>query len=307
MKSISIKSVLKLSAIAFGLMTIQSAQAQVILTGSTYSQNFDSLGTTGTAAPTGWSVYAETGSHFTFAPSNAPTISGDPAPGTNPSPNAAALTAETTLTVANIASATSGVKSAGGLNIASTSTPSDRALGSSPTGTAATVIEFGLTNSTGAAINTLNLSYDTDRFTTTVDNNFGTGQSTATDPYYGVEEFPGYWLYYSLNGGTSWSNVSALNPTLNGSTGVVVPNTVGVTSITGYQLSLSSALNTGSTIEFAWVDDNAESPSPDQNIGLNNVVISTVAAPEPSSMALFAMGVVLALFVGMRRQSRSKQ
>ncbi len=95
--------------------------------------------------------------------------------------------------------------------------------------------------------------------------------------------------------------MSSLNPTLAGTTGVVVPNSVGVTSVSDSSLTLSSALANGSSIEFAWVDDNAQSPSPDQILGLNNVSIEAVPEPSAGLLGLVAAGVALAL-VRLRRQ-----
>jgi hypothetical protein len=283
------KATLALSAIVLGLALTNSARAQVADTG-TYTQNFDSMGTTGTTAPAGWSVFSEAGSHDTFSYFQ-DTTAGSPTIGVVPNLTAGALTAENTLT----AGAATTQKGLIGYNFGTTSSSTDRALGTSPSGNAATILELNLTNTSGNAISALSLSYDIDRFTTTVNNNTQFSASpTAT-----VEENPGYWLYYSLNGGTTWTNVSATNPTLSGPGGVVVPNTVGVTSVSDSSLTLSSSWLANSNLELAWVDDNAQGPSPDQLIGLNNV--SVAAVPEPSSVAMGLIATLLAGWIIVRR------
>ncbi len=256
-----------------------TANAQVLFTGS-YSENFDELGTTGTAAPTGWSVLTEAGSHNNFAPANSST------PGTSgalPNFTAGALSTKPTLTVNNSPSATGQTASAGVNDNVSgvTGVSGDRGLGSSPTGTAGTILELSLTNNTSSSLSAVTISYDIDRLSTTVNNN----NTAAGFPNTGVEELPGYELYYNLTPGnnSTWVNVASLNPTIDmGTTGLVqVPNSLGVTTISPVTLTLSGTWAAGSTIQFAWFDDNAEGPSPDQSIALNNVAVTAAAAPEP--------------------------
>jgi hypothetical protein len=291
-----IKKSVALSLLAFGVLASHSTQAQVLFNGS-YSQNFDSMGATGTTAPTGWSVVSEAGANTTFAPANTST------PGTFALPNftAGTLTAKPTLTAV---ATPSGQDSSGGYNFnvsSVTGVSGDQGLGSSPTGTAGTVLELSITNSTSSAINTLSLSYDIDRLTVTSNNNGGGA------PNGGLEELPGYELYYNLtpSNNATWVNVSSLNPTIDaGTTGAVqVPNTVGVTTIPTTTLTLNGSWNAGATIAFAWFDDNAESPSPDQDIALNNVVVTTaVSTPEPSSIALGLIGGAMLAALVIRRR-----
>jgi hypothetical protein len=222
--------------------------------------------------------------------------------GVAPNFTAGTLTAEATL----VAGTPTTQKSVTGYNFANSlatvgNGEGSRSLGTSPSGNAATILELSLTNNTGSAINTLALGYDIDRFTTTVDNN---GVSSSY-PNYGVEEYPGYQLFYNLTGNSSdWINVASLNPTIDAGAGgnVSVPNSIGITVVSPTTIQLSNAWGVGSTLELAWLDDNAESPSPDQLLGLNNVSITTV--PEPSSMALLSVGILIILLVSQGWQAR---
>jgi len=62
-----------------------------------------------------------------------------------------------------------------------------------------------------------------------------------------------------------------------------------------------SALANGSNIEFAFVDDNAQSPSPDNLIGLNNLSIAAVPEPNSFVLGLVAVGAAFTL-LRLRRQ-----
>lgn len=302
MKNNSLRAVLGLCAVAV-LFTGRAAFAQASLTG-TYTQNFDGLGTGTSLSPLpGWSVYTFGTSHDLFSPPAADGYTNGTGVAPAPTASGQTITNEATL-VAGTPGTQRGVTgynwAANGLTGAGST---DRSLGSSPSGNAATVLELTLTNNTGAAISALSLTYDIDRFTTTTNNN----SAYNGTPDQGVEEFPGYWLYYSLNGGSSWTTVGALdiksldaNMNAPGST-VSLTNTTGVTTLTDGNLVLSSALAAGANIEFAWVDDNAQSPSPDQLIGLNNLSIAAVPEPGAGVLGLVAVGAAVTL-LRLRRQ-----
>jgi len=263
----------------------------------TYTQNFDSMGQSGTAAPAGWSFSSLSGSHdlfsyagssasitTTFLPSSTPTA-------INNGTGSSTLTANATLLAVT---GPTNQRAAQGYNFGLSASPTDRALGTSPTGNAASELELSLINNDGGSLNSVTISYDIRRFSTTTTNNSG-----YTGPAVGLEENPGYWLFYSLDNGATWANVSALNPTIAGPSGVIVPNSVGVTNVPATTFSLSGAWNLGSTLKFRWVDDNAQSPSPDQLIALDNVSITAV--PTPGSLSLLGVG---ALTMSRRRRAR---
>jgi hypothetical protein len=258
-----------MAAAAFlGAFGIAHAATASLTTGG-FSESFDAMGSAGTTPPAGWALYkGDSGSNSTWATSI-------PASGSlsvaSMIPTTSGLTAKTAPTSTNI----------NGYNAAvSPASVSDRILATSPTTVTGSAIQLALVNDTGAAFSNLTLSYDTVRLT-----------SVAASK---VEELPGYWVFYSLDGST-WSNLAALNPTQ-----TTVPNTsTGVSSFTA-PLALAAPVAAGSTLYVRWVDDNGAPTSPDQIIGLDNVRVAAV--PEPESSALFLVGLGVLGAWRLRRQ-----
>ncbi len=228
------------------------------------------MGTAGTAAPTGWSLFkGDGGSHSTWTTSI-------PANGALSVASMVAtsgtLTANNTPTTTNINGFNAeAVNSSGAL-----AGTGDRVLATSPTSVTGNAIQLTLTNNTGAALTGLNLSYDIDRL-------------TAISSSSNYEELPGYWLFYSLDGST-WTNASSFN-----STPATVPNGSKGVSTTSGTLSFASAVAAGSTFELRWVDDNGVPTSPDQIIGLNNVNVAPVPVPAALPLLLSGLGGLAAL------------
>lgn len=247
------------------------AAAQAASLGATgYSENFDSMGTAGTAAPDGWSVY--NGNSGTGNSTWTASI-----PGNGSNSVASMVLVSSALSISSNPTATKN----NGYNAAiSAANTADRVLATSPTTISGAALQLSLTNNTGSAFDRLFVSYDTVRFT---------AASTAN-------ELPGYWLFYSLDG-ASWSNVAALNPSL-----ATVPNTVGTSSVANAGISLGGTVAAGQTFYLRWVDDNAVATSPDQIIGLNNVSV-LAAVPEPESAALYLAGLGLLAAVARRRRA----
>lgn len=238
------------------------------------NQDFNSMGT-GTAAPVGWSVYSISGSHDQFKPADDPAGTGALPTGADIKGGAlqATLKAET-------ASTSTSQKSSQGYNWAIGGSSTERALGTSPTGIAGMILQTIIPNNTGAAINDLGIEYDIRVLGTTTNNN-----NYNNPPYVGKEELPGYWLFYSLDNGVTYTNVSILNPD-----GHTWDNILGTVHISLADLQLGSSWNAGTSLYLRWFDDNAQGPSPDQKIGLDNVVVTSV--PEPATMSLLALGVL---------------
>lgn len=221
-----------------------------------YRQDFNAMGS-GTTAPDGWKVFSIPGSHDLFKPADdmvgtgaLPT--GDDIKGGAEDPNLVAATPDTS----------SAQKGRYGFNWAVPGAPGNRALGTSPTGAAGMVLQLGLTN-TGDAANALSIEYDVLVLGTTT-----VGNKIDDNNYLGIEELPGYRLYYSLDNGATYTNVAELNDD-----GHTWPNALGTRhkAVTNYKLGKTWA--PGATLLLRWFDDNAQSPSPDQRLGLDNVMI----------------------------------
>ncbi len=208
-----------------------------------YTQNFDAM-LSGTTLPSGWSFIGTMGGDHSIW-SDATGI---------PATSVAGGTSNTTLVATTTFTASSDTQ---GYNFALPDTATDRALGTSPSAAKGVALQLTLTNTSGIVLNSLQISYDIRRLTA----------STADN------ELPGYRLFYSLNGGTTWTNVAPLNPTLSGSSGVVVPNTEGITSVPATNFSLSGPWASGAALLLRWVDDNAGQSSPNQVIGLDNITV----------------------------------
>lgn len=251
------------SSLSLIMVVGAAASGQVAsFAGTGYSENFDSMGTSGTAAPTGWRHFA------TGFGSNSTWTTAIRAAGANSVASAAVASAATTLTATNNPTANNN----NGYNAAaSAANAADRVLATAPTTVAGSILQLSLRNNSGSALaagSSLTISFETVRFS-----------SVGT-----ANQLPGFWLFASTDGST-WSNVVSAasgNPDI-----TTVPNTAGVTS-RSVALMLDSSWNVGSTIYFRWVDDNAQQTSPDQIIGLNNVSI----VPTPGTAVLMAVGVV---------------
>jgi hypothetical protein len=238
-----------LTSVTSGTFNIP-APVTAIATGGDVTQNFDSLGTgTNLASLLGWSHIGTLGGDNDSWGTSIPTTGAQSA--------ATAGTVNNTLIVDTDPPATTDRSNTQAYNFALTGSTSNRAIGTSPTTGAGNILQFRILNSTGASVSTVSVSYDIRRFT-----------APAT-----ANELPGYRLFYSTDSGSTWTNVTSLNPALTGAT-VNVPNTVGVTSVALTAITLSPALPNGSEIRFRWIDDNATETSPDQIIGLDNVVVN---------------------------------
>lgn len=259
----------RLTWVLFCALTAAGSSHAAILNSGGYTENFDSMGTSGTTPPTDWRLF--TGNSGT---TNATWTSSIAASGANSVASMIATTAALTAITTPTANNNNGYNAA-----ASAGTTSDRVLATAPTTVSGAALQVALTNGTGGDLNGLVLSYDIIRYNAT---------SSAN-------ELPGFWVFYSLDAGTTWTNVAALNPTLSGPGGVIVPNSAGVTSVVNASFSFSAPLAAGAEVRLRWVDDNAAQTSPDQIIGLNNV---SVQIPTPGSAALLALGGL----VGIRRR-----
>jgi len=259
----------------------------VSLTNAGYSDNFSELGASATV-PNGWAVYnGESGT------SNQTWTTSIVANGSSGSVQSMIATT-TAFQYLNTTTPTYGN---GGFNAPVslvTTGATNHVLGTDPTGVDGDALQLTLTNNTGAALSSVDVSYNIVRF------NNGTAQGSGNN---NDEELPGYELFYSTNGST-WTNVSDLNPTLIGGTnpdGTPIPAvgaSAGVTAVPTYQVNLGTSVANGSNLELRWVDDNAIYQSPDQDIGITNLDISPV--PMPATLPLMLAGLAALRLLGRR-------
>jgi hypothetical protein len=143
-----------------------------------YNQDFDSMGTTGSVLPTGWSVwYIAGGGSSAVIPSSA-----DMATANNGVPS---------LNVWNQTD-TPDAWSQQAANMGATASDPNRLLGTSATATRGTILQLSLNNYTASAITTARVTYDMKNMT------------AAT-----ADELPGYSFYY-LDGST-WTHLGSLD------------------------------------------------------------------------------------------------
>ncbi len=243
-----------------GVTTSSAVAITVTPVGSftnTYSQNFSSMGTAGTTPPAAWTVWNGPGTSNTLWTAATGIIGG-------PSSTAGSIGLMTLSSASLTASNAPTANANNGYNAGAPGDSANRMLGSAPTSLGGMAFQVELTNISAAAISNLNISYDIQRFTAPTN----------------VNDLPGYWLFYSVDSGATWSNVSTLNPVVSGGT-INVPNTVGVTNVPPTVVNLASPWTVGGTLRLRWVDDNAQASSPDQIFGLDNVSI-TLPQPAPT-------------------------
>jgi len=227
-------------------------------TGS-YTQNFDlALSNSATTLPAGFQAMYLPGSHFTYT--NAPGELLD----SNAIATAMVGSGAANLIVWNAGSPVTDA-SYQLFNIGCWDSLNDRALGTDPTGTAGTVIQLALTNTTGSALNGVIFSY-TEKCLT----NGSTSNGSYTDDGTERLELPGYEFFYSLTGdtnATNWFEVSAL----------CLTNWVqGTSSDSGpVTLLFPTPLPANGVMYFRWADDNCVASSPDQMYAIDNINISS--------------------------------
>ncbi len=262
----------RLASIAAALLVgAPSVHAAVNFTGSTYTQNFDSLATTGAANAwvndstlAGWSLFRQ------------------PAPGT-------AITAY---------GADTGSNNAGNFYSYGAAASSDRALGglgsggayfgSPASGTVAGWIAVALQNTSGAAFSDFTVSFRGEQW-----RNGGNTSAQTMVLQYGFGSSFNAVTWTAPGAAFNWSSV------VNTATAAAVNGNVG-----GLVASVGGTVNTlwanGSTLWVRWIEDN--NAGNDHGLAIDNFSLNaTVAVPEPETYAMLLAGLGLIGFAARRR------
>lgn len=245
-------------------------------TGSTLSENFDGLSATtiANAFPGG-----------TTNASNVPGTAFDVAQVGGSSTAAFALRADT------------GTSNAGGVySYATAAAPGDRALGLLASGSFVGAFGVVITNNSGAALTSVNLSFLTEvyRSSTSVQNRlafaYGLSGGNITASNYLVSTALTNLTDFDLVGPAPVTTNGALNPPTS-------------TPVSG---ALNVTIGVGQSLFLRWTDtDNAGS---DAGIAIDNFSFSAAASggavPEPASVVLLGLGLVGSLVIGRKRIAR---
>jgi hypothetical protein len=251
------------------------ADAAVMLTGAPYSQDFDTLATSGTPTWTndstlpGWSLFRQ------------------PAPGT----------AVPTITAGD------GSTNSGAFYSFGTGSDSERALGgtgsggayfgSPSSGSIAGWIAAAFTNATGQEISSFTLGYDGEQW-----RNGGNTNAQTTEFQYGFgSTFDSVATWISPGGAFNF-----VSPIV-GASAAALDGNAGANRVAGLGGTISNlSWSDGSTMWARWLEVN--DTGNDHGLAIDNVSLSTVSAtvPEPTSLVCFLTAVVG--LIGLRRKFR---
>ena len=258
-----------LAAVA-GVAVASSAQAAVSFTGN-YSQNFDSIGPTGTAAPTDWVAGNVTANRSVDGGGVLTSQALVPDDGTN------GVAANTQGTIGK------------NYNYGSLAAPSDRAIGSVPT-TASfdRALQVALTNNTGGSISSLKIGYTGEQW------RYGQGDSALAAENQGEN----LRVFYSTSVSSGWTSIGlnfgapklfdADRPGITDQT-QLDGNAPANRTVLSTNFVLPSPLADGSSFYIRWLDWNENSTS-DHGLAVDDVSVSVV--PEPASLSLLSLAVL---------------
>jgi len=261
-----LRKLLIATAVAAAVST--TANAAVSLTGTTYSQNFDTLATTGAtntwandSTLAGWSLFNSTG---------------------------AAITA---------LAAGDGSSNTGSFYSFGTTGSSERALGglasggayfgSPASGNVAGYIAAAFTNNTGSQIKDVTIKFDGEQW-----RNGGNTSAQSMLMQYGFGS--------SFSAVTTWSNSFSWASPVVGSTGAAVNgNTTGLVADVGGTFA-TPTWGAGQTLWVRWVENN--DVGNDHGLAIDNFSLSVTAVPEPESYAMLLAGLGMMGFIARRRK-----
>jgi uncharacterized protein len=260
-----------LSVLSLAALVVFSSSAQVLLSGGlTYSQNFDSLSNAPAASTPAWSDGASmTGWYASRAYTAGTTSSYGPY-------------AYTSYRVGD------GTANNGWLWSLGTAGASDRALGSIGSGTPKTNA-FGvwIQNDSGSAVDNVLVSYTGEQWRN--------GGNTSAQPLaFSYTSFSGAYggaLDVAPAGANGWVGVSALNfisPITGATAGALDGNLSANQTVFSSILLSGVTVNAGDSIFLRWVD--IDDAGNDHGLAVDNFSVSFSAVPEPSTLALAALG-----------------
>jgi hypothetical protein len=271
----------RLSIIILCATAPAAAIAQISLTSTTYSENFDSMGSTGTTTPTGWTVDLTANTAATGTSTDAPV-------------NTGTVVGSSATVVAGTGSLTTG----GNYNfgVAGANPVTDRALGSLASANNQRDTYVSFTNNTGFSIVQFTLTYDGEQW------RLGANPSAINI----------FTLQYSATGASgSWVDLgNAFNftsPITSGTVGALDGNAAAnrVSGI-GSTYTPSSQIANGSSFYLRWADP--DDGGSDNALAIDNVNISfTTVVPEPSAWILLTAGLVILGFTQRRRLAKSQK
>jgi len=256
------------TALALTLASACVGQAQLIITGTTYSQNFNSLGTTAAATlPSGWKIEAT-------------------AAGTD----TAYASLETATTAAYGTSGAGVVTSSSGgaaVNWANgiTGSSTDRALGILNSGSFTTgkSIEFGVTNNTGFEISSFTLGWDYEKYRS------GTRAWT--------------WNFYTSTDGVAWTAVTDGNQAYAADANNTTVSNPPTTISKGFDINGLSIAD-GASYYFRWTLVGTGGSSNGQGLAIDNFTFAaTTVVPEPTTSAMILGGIGMMVWVLRRKRA----
>jgi len=236
-----------------------SGQTPVGFTGA-YSEDFDSMTSSGTSYPAGWTGVRYAGSG----------------------------TLDATLDPA----VTTGSSSGGGIYNVGAAADGDRALGVVASGS--TIPRFGLqlVNNSGSTIDQISLTADSEQWRTgnnssvneTVTFEYSLNASGINDPTATFTAVPGLDLFEIQTGSTSGGAIDGNDPA----------NRAGIAALIS-----GVGWADGTTLTIRWSD--LDAAGNDGMYALDNLNISAVTVPEPSTVAMISIGALALLWRRFRR------
>ena len=260
------------------LCAVSAASAAIPFTGS-YSQNFDSIGPTGTAAPTDWTVGT-----LAAGSTNARQLNGG-----------GAMTPRSLYVNDGTGGVANGQTAAVGRSFnLGASGAADRAIGAAGTTNDGTDIQGGdrilqgaFTNSSGVSISSMTIGYTGEQW------RFAQGTSSSGDE--------SIFLFYSTSPDSGWVSVGLDFVAPHQKTGFTAHTALDGNAATNRivlskEFSLPQPLAAGGSFYLRWHDWNDNATS-DHVLAVDDVSISAVV-PEPASLSLLMVG---GLLLGRRR------